>query len=252
VGRRWVLWGTAVIAAFLAVMTMINPVFIKPLFNDYRPLEQGPLRDRILALAAQSHIPATDVYWFDASRQTKRVSANVSGLFGTTRISLNDNLLNGASEPEIVAVLAHEMGHYVLDHGLKFVFAFSVLIGFGFWVVDRGFAGVHRRFGGRWGVRALEDPAGLPLVVAILTVVLYLLTPVFNTIIRTAENQADAFGLDAAREPEGFAAAAMRISNYRKIAPSALEEALFFDHPSGHTRVLRSMRWLAEHPPKAP
>lgn len=252
VGRRWVIWAAVATAVFMLVMNMVAPVFIKPLFNDYRPLAEGPLRDRILALAADNRIPAKDVYWFDASKQTKRVSANVSGLFGTMRISLNDNLLNGASEPEIVAVMAHEMGHYVLDHGLKFTIAFTLLIGFGYWVVDRGFGAIQRRYGGRWGVRGLDDAAGLPLAMAILTVVFYLLTPLSNTIIRTAENQADAFGLDAAREPNGFAGAAMRISNYRKVAPSALEEAIFFDHPSGRTRVERSMRWLADHPPKTP
>ncbi len=252
VGRRWVVWATGVTAAFLVVMIVISPVFIRPLFNDYHPLAAGPLRDRILALAAENRIPARDVYWFDASRQTKRVSANVSGLFGTMRISLNDNLLNGASEPEIAAVMAHEMGHYVLDHGLKHVLAFTLVIGFGFWIVDRSFGAIRRRYGDRWGVRGLEDTAGLPLALAILTVAFYALTPVTNSIIRVAENDADAFGLDAAREPQGFAAVAMRISNYRKIAPSALEETVFFDHPSGRTRVERSMRWLADHPPKAP
>ena len=252
VGRRWVVWATALTAVFMVAITMVSPVFIAPLFNDYHPLAQGPLRDRILTLAAQNRIPAKDVFWFDASRQTKRVSANVSGLFGTTRISLNDNLLNGAPEPEIVAVMAHEMGHYVMDHGLKLTLAFTLVIGFGFWIVDRGFGALQRRFGGGWGVRGLDDPAGLPLAVAILTAVFYVLTPATNMIVRAAENQADAFALDTAREPQGFAAVAMRISNYRKIAPSAIEEFIFFDHPSGRSRVERSMRWLAAHPPKAP
>ncbi|MGE3179798.1 MAG: M48 family metallopeptidase [Vicinamibacterales bacterium] len=249
VGRRWVPWATAAAAAFMALMMVVAPIFIKPLFNDYKPMAEGPLRDRILALAARNDIPAKDVYWFDASRQTKRVSANVSGLFGTTRISLNDNLLNGASEPEILAVMAHEMGHYVLGHSLKLVLGFTLVIGFGFWAVGRGFGAVQRRHGAKWGLRGISDPAGLPLVVAILVGVFYLLTPVTNTIVRTAEHEADAFGLDAAREPQGFAGAAMRISDYRKIAPSRLEEMVFFDHPSGRSRVERSMRWLAAHPP---
>ncbi len=251
VGHRWIVWATGVVAVLLTVMMMIVPIFIKPLFNDYQPMAEGPLRDRILALAAKNDIPAKDVYWFDASKQTKRVSANVSGLFGTMRISLNDNLLNGASEPEILAVMAHEMGHYVLGHSLKLILGFTLVMGFGFWVVDRGFAAVHRRFGERWGVRGLADPAGLPIALGILVVTFYVLTPVTNTLVRTAEHEADAFGLDAAREPQGFAAVAMRISDYRKIAPGKLEEMVFFDHPSGRSRVERSMRWLAEHPPVA-
>lgn len=249
VGQRWVLWATAAAGCFMLFIMLIAPVFIAPLFNDYKPLPDGEVRDSILALASDNGIVTQDVYWFDASRQTKRISANVSGLAGTMRISLNDNLLNGASLPEIRSVMAHEMGHYVLHHGPWLAFAFTIVFGFSFWIVDRVFARLLARWGGGWGVRGLSDPAGLPLVVAIFAIVLYLMTPVTNNIVRLAERQADAFGLDSAREPHGFASAALRISNYRKLEPSALEESVFFDHPSGRSRVERSMRWLADHPP---
>ena len=99
-------------------------------------------------------------------------------------------------------------------------------------------------------MRDLADPAGLPLAFAIFSVVMLLLTPVTNSIIRAAENQADAFGLDAAREPHGFASVAMRLATYRKLEPGRLEEIIFYDHPSGRARVERAMRWLAEHPPR--
>jgi STE24 endopeptidase len=79
-----------------------------------------------------------------------------------------------------------------------------------------------------------------------------LLTPLTNTIVRTAEHQADAYGLDAAREPHGFASVAIRLGAYRKLDPSPVEELIFFDHPSGRARVTRSMAWLAEHPPASP
>ncbi len=252
VGRRWYLWATAATGTFMLFIMMIAPVFIAPLFNDYQPLPDGELRDSILALAEDNGIEAHDVYWFDASKQTKRISANVSGLAGTMRISLNDNLLHGASPPEIEAVMAHEMGHYVLRHGPWLALAFTIVFGFTFWVVDRLFARIVATRGGGWGVTGLADPAGLPLIVAIFAIVLYLATPVTNNIVRLAENQADAFGLDAAREPHGFASAAMRISNYRKLEPGAIEEFVFFDHPSGRSRVERSMRWLAGNPPPGP
>ncbi len=249
VGSRWVVWATIATGAFMLFMTLINPVFIAPRFNDYHSLPPGETRDSILALAQQAGVPAADVFWFDESRQTRRISANVAGFAGTMRISLNDNLLNGATLPEIRAAMAHEIGHYALNHGFWIPFGFALAMGLGFWAVDRLFNHFHRRHGERWGVRGLGDPAGLPLAVAILSVVMLLLTPVTNTIVRTAEHQADAFGLDIAREPYGFASAAMRIANYRKIEPSRLEEAILFDHPSGRTRVERAMRWLAAHPP---
>jgi len=246
---RWVYWATGITALFMLFFTMIQPVFVAPMFNDYHPLPEGELRQSIVALARGAGIPSDDIAWFDASRQTKRISANVSGLFGTTRISLNDNLLNGTTPPEIRAVMAHEMGHYVLHHGLWLTITLALANGIGFWVVNRLFGFFQRRHGVRWDVRDLADPAGLPLALAIFSVVMLLLTPVTNSIIRTAENQADAYGLEAARSPYGFASVSMRLSVYRKLEPSALEEIIFFDHPSGRARVERAMRWVADHPP---
>ena len=116
-------------------------------------------------------------------------------------------------------------------------------------MINRQFGRLQRRYGDRFGIRDLADPAGLPLAFAIFTVVMYLISPVTNSMIRIAENQADAFGLDVAKEPHGFASVAMRLSTYRKLEPGSLEEVIFFDHPSGRARVERSMRWLADHPP---
>ena len=252
VRERWVWWATGATALFLLFMILIYPVFVAPLFNKYESLPPGEVRESILALARENGVPADDVYWYDASKQTKRISANVSGIAGTTRIALNDNLLNGTSPEEIRAVMAHEMGHYIFNHSLWRPLGLSLLFGIGFWAVNRLFGHFQRKQGERWGVRDLADPAGLPLAMAIFGVVMLLLGPLNKSIIRVAENQADAFGLDAAREPHGFASVAMRLAPYRKIEPAALEEILFFDHPSGRTRVERSMRWLAEHPPQAP
>ncbi|MGH8204401.1 MAG: M48 family metalloprotease, partial [Steroidobacteraceae bacterium] len=124
---------------------------------------------------------------------------------------------------------------------------FTLALGIGYVVVNRAFGRFQRRYGMRWAVDDLADPAGLPLAFAIFTVVMYLLTPVTNTMSRVAEAQADAFGLGAAQEPHGFASVAMRLSTYRKLEPGALEEFVFYDHPSGRARVERSMQWLAEH-----
>ena len=249
VRERWVWWATVATAVFILFVFTVEPVFVDPLFNDYKPLPAGEVRDSILRLARDTKIPVDDVFWFDASKQTKRISANVSGLGSTARIALNDNLLHGASLPEIRAVMGHEMGHYALHHGFKLAFGFTFFFGIGYYVVNRLFTRYQRRHGERWGIRDLADPAGLPLAFAIFTVVMYLLTPATNTMTRVAEAQADAFGLDAAKEPHGFASVAMRLSTYRKLEPGALEEVIFYDHPSGRARVERSMRWLAEHPP---
>jgi STE24 endopeptidase len=246
-GERWWMWATALTFVFIMFFSAIAPVFIRPLFNDFKPLPEGQTRESILALARANQIPSDNVYWFDASRQTKRVSANVSGFAGTMRISLNDNLLNKTSEPEIEAVMGHEMGHYVLNHAFRLPVYLTVVFGFGFWFVHRSFDGARRRWGTRWGVTGRDDPAGLPLAVALFSLYLFLATPLTNSIVRQAEAEADNYGLNAARQPHGFAMAAMRLSTYRKINPGPWEEIIFYDHPSGYARVKRSMTWFQEH-----
>ena len=247
VPNAWWAVGAVAGAVFLMLLIMVGPVFISPLFNTYKPLPEGPIRNEILSMARANGIPAENVYYFDASKQTKRVSANVSGLFGTTRISLNDNLLNRSTPAEIRAVMAHEMGHYVLNHGIKHTLSFSLLLLGGLLFIKFSWDWAAARFAGRYGVRGIADPAGLPLLVALFLVYNLIATPVQKTIIRTAEVEADLFGLNASREPDGFAEGIFKLSEYRKMEPGAAEEFIFFDHPSGYSRIFSAMRWKAEN-----
>ncbi|MBI1236476.1 MAG: M48 family metalloprotease [Alphaproteobacteria bacterium] len=243
--RAWWIWGAAVSVVLLAVAIFISPVYIDPLFNEYQPMEEGELRDDILALAEANGIPADNVYVFDVSRQSNRITANVNGLFGTTRIALSDTLIDNTDPDEVLAVMGHEMGHYALNHLWEMFIIFAVVLAIGFAFTDRLFAFVNGRFGKNWGVSGISDIAGLPLLAACLSVYFFLATPVFNTVIRTNEAEADLFGLNAAREPDGFATAALRLASYRKIDPGAFEEFVFFDHPSGRARIAMSMQWKA-------
>jgi STE24 endopeptidase len=144
------------------------------------------------------------------------------------------------------------MGHYVLNHAFKLTVYLTLLFGIAFVLLHLVFERALARFGPRLGLRNRADPAALPLAIAIFSVVSFVLMPMSNTIIRNVEAEADAFGLNAAREPEGFAMAAMRLSTYRKIKPGAVEEFLFYDHPSGYDRVHRAMIWLKENLPATP
>ena len=163
---------------FTIFVGTIAPVYIAPLFNTYKSLPESPLKKEILSMARANGIPATDVYWFDASRQSKRISANVSGMFGTTRISLNDNLLNRSSPAEITSTMAHEMGHYVLNHIYKGLVFSAMIIALGFAFVKSAFGWVERRWGARWGLRGIDDVAGLPLIVALFGVFMFFMGPV--------------------------------------------------------------------------
>ena len=250
--NTWWVWGTGVSVLFLMFINFISPVYISALFNDYKALEEGPLRTSIMSMAHANGIPGDDVYWFDASRQTTRISANVSGAFGTTRISLNDNLLYRTSAEEIEAVMGHEMGHYVLNHGAKLTINFGLVLAFGFAFVAWGFNRAVRRWGQNWDVRDVGDTAGLPLFAALLSVYFFVATPVTNGIIRVHEAEADNYGINVSGQPDGFARVAMRLSEYRKISPGPLERLVFYDHPSGRDRVYRAMLWKSMHQENKP
>ena len=245
--RSWWIWGAAVTVVFLAFGALIAPVFIAPLFNKYTALADPRVREPILALARANSIPATEVYEMDASRQSTRVSANVSGFLGTERITLNDNLLNRCSLPEIEAVMGHEMGHYVLNHVYEGILELGLVIVGGFAFLRWGFERARARWGERWGISGIGDVAGLPLATAVLAVYFFAMTPIVNTIIRVNEAEADLYGLNASGQPDGFAQVALKLGEYRKLAPGPVEEWLFFDHPSGQSRIRMAMRWKAEH-----
>jgi Zn-dependent protease with chaperone function len=175
------------------------------------------------------------------------MSADVSGLRHTMRITLNDNLLRRASPEEIQAVIGHEMGHYVLNHVYKSLmfFLLVVVVFFAFlsWALGRCLA----RFGERWQIRGVGDRAVLPLVVLLGSIFFFVLTPLLNTWVRTEEYEADMYGLNVSRKPDGFAQAAIHLGEYRKMSPGPIEEWIFFDHPSGRNRIYAAMRWKAEN-----
>ena len=245
--RTWWIWASAVSIAFQMFTALIGPVFIAPLFNKYTKLEDPRVRDPILSMARANGIPAHDVFVMDASRQSNRVSANVSGLLGTDRITINDNLLKRCTLPEIRAVMGHEMGHYVLHHVYKMILFLGVLTVLGFALLKWASARAVTRWGGRWRVRGVDDTAALPLLALLVGLYFLALMPVTNTFIRTQEFEADIFGLNAAAAPDGMALVALKLGDYRKLDPGPIEEFIFFDHPSGRARIQAAMRWKAEH-----
>ena len=248
--RTWWIWGTVVAIFFAFILLFLTPVFIEPLFNTYKPLTKPEISEPILVMARANQIPVKQVFEVDASRQTTRVSANVSGILGTTRIALNDNLLKQCAVPEIRAVMAHEMGHYVLNHGATLLTYLGMFILVGFVLTRILFDAAALRWGNKWGVRGIADPAGLPLLVLIFSTFVFLATPLLNTVVRVAEREADAFGINTSREPDGMAMVALKLGAYRKLNPTPLEEFIFYDHPSGRARIRMAMDWKAAKLPE--
>jgi STE24 endopeptidase len=245
--RTWWIWGAVATLLFMIFAVLISPVYIVPIFNKVTRLDDPKIVDPILSMARANGIPAKDVFTIDASKQSTRMSANVSGFANTMRITLNDNLLRRGSLEEIEAVMGHEMGHYVLHHIYKDILFFSIVIVLFFAYLYWGLNWAIERWGEKWQIRGVGDTAVLPLAVLLLLIVGFVLTPIFNTWTRTEEYEADMYGLNTSRQPDGFAQAAIHLGEYRKMNPGTLEEWIFFDHPSGRNRIYAAMRWKAEN-----
>jgi STE24 endopeptidase len=245
--QTWWIWGAVATICMTVVLVAISPVYLLPIFNKVTRLDDPKVTVPILRMAHANGIPTNDVYQIDASRQTTRMSANVSGFANTMRITLNDNLLRRGSLEEIQAVTGHEMGHYVMHHIPKAIFFIAVLVVLFFAFLRWALGWTLARWGMRWQIRGTGDPAVLPLVFLLAGIFFFVLTPVVNTETRMHEKEADMFGLNAARQPDGFAQAAIHLSEYRKMSPGPIEEWIFFDHPSGYDRIHSAMVWKGEN-----
>lgn len=250
--RTWWAWGAGLGVVFLVLMLLIGPLYIEPIFNVYTPIEDERIREPILSIARAYGFQVENIYKYDASSQTTRINASVGGILGTLRIRLNDNMLDRCTSAEIKAALAHEIGHVVMHHVYRAVIHLGIALAAGLALVRWTFDRICRRWGDRWAVKGTGDIAGLPLLAALLAAFVFFMTPLLNTYIRVNEAEADLFALSASGEPEGLAEIALKLGEYRKLDPGPLEEWIFFDHPSGQSRIRMAMTWKAEHPSTMP
>lgn len=248
-GKSWWLWSGGLTAFAAAATILLSPVLIEPMFNEYKPVPEGPVRTALLEMADEANIPHDRVLMFDGSRQSNNFTANVSGVFGSARIAISDVAMKQASLDEVKAVTGHEIGHYVLGHVWRIVFLFAGLAMVGFFLADRMFGRVASLFGSQAQV---GDPEGLPILLFIVSVLGLLAQPVLNSVTRIGESEADAYSLRTVNLPDALAGALVKTAEYRYPRPSAFEEIAFYSHPSVERRVRRAMDWKAEQLKKKP
>ncbi len=243
--KTWWIWASGVSAGALVLVLVLAPIFLLPLFNSYTPAPDGPVRDAIVEMARANGVPSEKIFVYDGSKQSNRYTANVTGLFGSAQINISDTMFKaGADMSEIRAVVGHEMGHYARGHVLSRLAATALLLVIGFWAVDRLFPLAARLLGAK-GVTGIADPAGLPVLMAVLSVLGLLATPAFNSITRLSEADADNYSLQVAGEPDGLAKALVQTVEYRAATPGQLEEIVFYSHPSVSWRIRNAMNWKA-------
>jgi STE24 endopeptidase len=243
-GPRWWLWSGGLTAAALAAFLLAAPVFIEPIFNEFEPVPGGEVRDALVGMAQRAGVPADRIFVYDGSRQSNNFTANVSGVGGSARIAISDVAFKGASLDEVKAVTGHEIGHYVLHHVWRTVAVFSALAILFFFLADRLFPRFARAFGSS---ATLADPAGLPVLLFMLSLFAVLAEPVSNTLSRIDETESDRYSLETVELPDALASALVKTAEYRNPRPHPVQEMLFYTHPSVERRVRMAMEWKAAH-----
>ncbi len=235
VTRWWVpLWLASI--PFVIAMVVIQPLVIDPLFNKFEPLQDEVLRRKLLDLASRAGIEGGRVYQVNKSKQTKTMNAYVTGIGPSNRIVMWDTLLAKMNHDEVLGVMGHEMGHYVLKHiwkTLGFLLALSVVV---FYIAYRAYEPGLRRWGSRWGVTERGDPASLPWLLIVASAISFLLSPVISGYSRMNEHEADVFALEVTHLNEAFATAFVKFAEDSKRDPSPHPFIKF---------------WLYTHPPIA-
>jgi STE24 endopeptidase len=249
--RSWPLWAGVITGGFVLFSILAQPVVIEPLLNHYTPAPPGPVRTLVVDMGRQNGVPTDKIFVYNGSKQSNRYTANVAGLGPTARVALSDTMFRqGADISEIRGVVGHEMGHYVLHHVLWGALFAAVMAAIGSGLVMLLFP-LAARLMGAAGAR-LADPAMMPVAYALVAVLSFTATPVFNTWTRSQEAAADAFSFEHAHDPDGLAKALVKTIPYRASSPGDLEEFLFYDHPSVEHRVRAAMDWKAAHPEETP
>jgi len=237
--KRWWLYTSLLSIPFLVFVMLVSPIWIDPLFNDFGPMKDKALEAKILSLAERAGIEGGRVYEVAKSVDTSSVNAYVTGFSGTKRIVLWDTILTKLNEKELLVVMGHEMGHYVLNHiviGLIFSF-FLILISL--YLAYRLANGLIERYKDRFGFDRLSDVASLPLLLLLIGIFSFALSPLAMAFSRYQEHEADRFALEITRDNHDAAMAFVKLQkeNLSMPRPGMLYKLWRLSHPPVGERI---------------
>jgi STE24 endopeptidase len=236
---RWWLWTSLVAIPIAFLLLMLTPVFIAPLFNDFGPMKDASLEAEILALAERAGIEGSRVFEVEKSLDTNTVNAYVTGLGATKRIVLWDTIIARLGRDELLVVMGHEMGHYVLGHVLTSMVLLSVAIPLTLYLFHIVGRRLIARFRTRFGFDHFGDVAALPLFSLLVTVFSFAIAPLSNVWSRHQEHESDRFALELTHDNRACARAFAELarSNLGNPRPGPLYVLWRASHPTLGDRI---------------
>lgn len=243
----WWIPASAAAAGLVFVLSFLVPVVFEPLFNRFRPMEEGPLRERLMQVAAQTGVSVRDILVSDASRRTNSMNAYVSGMGKTRRIVVWDTTVKQATPDQVAAITAHELGHAARRDVITGTAVSALGMIAGTLLLA---AAVHwRALLDAAGTPAVADPRTLPLIMAIGTVLGALSAPLFNAYSRRVEARADQYALDLTRDPAAVVATwrNLAVQSISDLDPHPLAQLWLGTHPAIPARIAHARGWGARH-----
>ncbi|OZT11478.1 peptidase M48 [Priestia aryabhattai] len=243
--KRWWFYAWLLSIPFTLFITFIQPVVIDPLYNDFYPLKDKQLEEKILRLADEASIPTDHVYEVNMSEKTNSMNAYVTGIGANSRIVLWDTTLNKLSDNEILFIMAHEMGHYVKKHIYVGIASALVLSLIGLWVTKRLADMIMRRWGTNIKVKSLQDVSSLPLILLLLSVLTFAVSPATNLLSRHHEVQSDTYALELTEDKEAAIKTFQELSRsgLSLVNPPFLVKVFRYSHPT----ILERIEFMEEH-----
>ena len=237
--RRWWLYTGLLAIPFLILSILVTPILIEPLFNKFGPMKNKELEVKILQLAERAGIEGGRVYEVAKSEDTKTLNAYVTGFGATKRIVLWDTTIAKLDENELLFVMGHEMGHYVLGHVWKTILFLSLLIIVTLYAVHRTAGPLINKYHRRFGFTELSDIASLPLIILLLSAYFLIVGPIALAFSRHNEREADRFGLEITQNNRAAATAFVKLQqeNLAVPRPNVLVKLWQASHPTLGDRI---------------
>jgi Zn-dependent protease with chaperone function len=237
--KRWWLYTGILTVPFICFLVLIEPIWVEPLFNDFGEMKNKQLEAKILALADRAGIEGARVFEVNKSTDTKTVNAYVTGLGSTKRIVLWDTLLNKLDEKEVLFVMGHEMGHYVLNHVLQGVLFAVAVVFVGLYLIHRITGTIISRCQNRLGFDRLDDVASWPLILLVGNLLYLLAAPGVMAFSRHLEHEADRFGLEITQDNHSAGMSFVKLldANLGNPRPGWLYKVWHSSHPNAAERI---------------